>query len=124
MDLEDHWASLRITTANGCAAIDSVLLEAPGHLYFPNAFTPDGDGLNDTFGPVGNAIEEFEMTIFNRWGEAIFATTNVGVPWLGDVNGSDAAITGVYVYKYRATGNYFPAVEGYGHVTLIKGTQD
>jgi len=124
MDLEDHWASLRITTANGCAAIDSVLLEAPGHLYFPNAFTPDGDGLNDTFGPVGNAIEEFEMTIFNRWGEAIFATTNVGVPWLGDVNGSDAATTGVYVYKYRATGNYFPAVEGYGHVTLIKGTQD
>lgn len=121
---EAFWASLRITTTNGCTGVDSVLLEPPAHIYFPNAFTPDGDGVNDTFRPVGHDIDEFEMTIFNRWGEAIYTTTSMDKPWLGDVNGSDAATTGVYVYKYRAVGHYFPATEGYGHVTLLKGTQD
>lgn len=124
MDLEDHWASLRITTANGCVGRDSVLLKPPAHIYFPNAFTPDGDGWNDLFGPVGHDIDEFEMTIFNRWGEAIFTTTSMDDLWSGTVNGGDMATTGVYVYKYRATGLYFPSTEGYGHVTLLKGTQD
>lgn len=124
MDLEDHWASLRITTANGCVGRDSVLLKPPAHIYFPNAFTPDGDGWNDLFGPVGHDIDEFEMTIFNRWGEAIFTTTSMDDLWSGTVNGGDMATTGVYVYKYRATGLYFPSMEGYGHVTLLKGTQD
>lgn len=124
MDLEEHWASLRITTANGCVGTDSVLLKPPAHFYFPNAFTPDGDGRNDLFGPVGHDIDEFEMTVFNRWGEAIFTTTSLDDLWAGTVNGGDMATTGVYVYKYRATGLYFPSTEGYGHVTLLKGTQD
>lgn len=124
MDLEEHWAKLRVTTTNGCAATDSVLLRPPAHLYFPNAFSPDGDGVNETFGPVGHNIEEFEMTIFDRWGEVIYSTTALGKPWSGDVNGGSIATTGVYVYKYRASGHYFPATEGYGHVTLLKGTQD
>jgi gliding motility-associated-like protein len=121
---QDFWVQLRITTNNGCAASDSVLLKPPAHIYFPNAFTPDGDGLNEGFGPVGHAIDEFEMTIFNRWGEVVYTTTSVDKPWTGDVNGGSPATTGVYVYKYRATGHYFPATEGYGHVTLLKGTLD
>ncbi len=124
LDLEEHWVQLRITTDNGCTATDSVLLMPPAHIYFPNAFTPDGDGINETFGPVGHYIDTFEMMIFNRWGELVYSTTAWDKPWRGDVNGSDAATTGVYVYKYRATGHYFPATEGYGHVTLLKGTQD
>ena len=124
MDLEEHWVSLHITTMNGCTGSDSVLLKPAAHLYFPNAFSPDGDGVNDTFGPVGHYIDSFEMTIFDRWGEAIFTTDAFGREWTGDVNGADAATTGVYIYKYRATGHYFPAVEGYGHVTLLKGTQE
>ncbi|HPF90507.1 MAG TPA: choice-of-anchor L domain-containing protein [Flavobacteriales bacterium] len=124
LDLEDHWVTLRITTESGCTAEDSVLLQAPAHLYFPNAFTPDGDGRNDFFGPVGNAIESFEMTVFDRWGEQIYYTDKVDVPWNGEVNGSGVGTSGVYVYKYRATGRYFPSTEGIGHVTLLKGTQD
>ena len=123
-DLEEHWVTLRVTTTNGCAGVDSVLLKPPAHIYFPNAFSPDGDGVNETFGPVGHYIDEFEMTIFDRWGEVMYATDNTGKPWSGDVNGGDAATTGVYVYKFRATGHYFPATEGYGHVTLLKGTQE
>jgi gliding motility-associated-like protein len=124
LDLEDHWVTLKIVTPNGCPGIDSVLLRAPAHIYFPNAFTPDGDGVNDDFGPVGHDISVFEMNVFNRWGELIFTSNNPAMRWDGKVNGSDVAMTGVYVYKYRAEGHYFPPQEGIGHVTLIKGTQD
>lgn len=123
VDLEDHWVTLYITTGTGCEGVDSVLLKPPAHLYFPNAFTPDGDGTNDTFGPKGNDLTRFEMTIFDRWGTEVFSTMDPLAPWNGDVNGGGAATTGVYVYKYRAEGLYFPSTEGYGHVTLLKGTQ-
>jgi gliding motility-associated-like protein len=124
LDLEDHWVELRIITSNGCPGSDSTLLQPPAHIYFPNAFTPDGDGVNETFGPLGHSISEFEMAIFNRWGEQIFVTTNILKPWDGSVNGGGKAMSGVYIYKYRASGHYFPTVEGLGHVTLLNGTQD
>lgn len=123
VDLEDHWVTLKIVTPNGCPGIDSVLLRAPAHIYFPNAFTPDGDGVNDLFGPRFHDISEFDMKIFDRWGELIFSTTDPNILWDGSVNGSGIAMTGVYVYTYRAVGHYFPAQEGVGHVTLIKGSQ-
>lgn len=124
VDLEEHWVTLHITTATGCSGVDSVLLRPPGHLYFPNAFTPDGDGINDLWGGVGHYIDEFEMTIFDRWGQTVFTTTDMKVLWDGSVNGSGKAPLGVYVYKYRAAGHYFPSVEGYGHVTLVAGSQN
>lgn len=124
MDLEEHWVLLRTVTANGCAATDSVLLKPPAHVYFPNAFTPDGDGMNDRFGPVGHSIDALEITIFDRWGEAVFSSDSTDDLWDGRVNGGPIANTGVYIYKYRVAGLYFPSTEGYGHVTLLKGTQE
>lgn len=124
LNLEEHWVTLKIVTPNGCIGEDSVLLRPPAHIYFPNAFTPDGDGINDVFGPVGHYIEDFEMTIFDRWGSEVFTTRDMTVPWDGRVRGTSRAVNGVYVYKYRAVGHLFPAVEGYGHVTLIAGSQD
>jgi gliding motility-associated-like protein len=123
LDVEEHWAFLSITTPNGCEGIDSVLLSPPGSFFFPNAFTPDGDGANDTFGPIGNDIHAFEMTIYNRWGEVIYSTTSINDHWTGTVNGGEIAATGVYVYKYRLEGRYLRALEGIGHVTLLRGTQ-
>lgn len=124
MDLDEHWVTLRITTPTGCVGSDSVLLRPPAHIHFPNAFTPDGDGTNDMWGPVGHYINEFEMTIFDRWGNVVFASTEFTKQWDGTVNGSAAPKTEVYVYKYRAVGHYFEAQEGYGHVTLIAGSVD
>lgn len=122
LNLEEHWVTLQVYTFNGCRAVDSVFLKPPAHLYFPNVFTPDGDGINEMFGPVGHYIDSFEMTIFDRWGAEVYTTKDFNKPWDGTVKGSEPAQTGVYVYKYRATGHYFPATEGYGHVTLIRGT--
>ena len=123
LDLEDHWVTLNVRTIHGCVGEDSVLIRVPAHLYFPNAFTPDGDGVNETFGWSGHYIEEFDLAVFDRWGELIYTATDIQKPWDGRVNGSGNAQTGVYVFKYRAAGHLFPAVEGYGHVTLLRGSQ-
>ncbi|MCB9170397.1 MAG: choice-of-anchor L domain-containing protein [Flavobacteriales bacterium] len=120
LDLDEHWVHLTTVSLNGCKAVDSLLLMPPAHLYFPNAFTPDGDGVNDLFGPVGHYIEHFEMRIFDRWGEMIYETEDFDQPWDGSVNGGGIAQSGVYVYKYKAEGHLFPSVEAYGHVTLVK----
>ena len=121
-DTDDHWASLSIITPNGCVGKDSVLLKPPAQFHFPNAFTPDGDGINDLFAPVSAEITEYEIAIFDRWGEQVYTSLALNTPWDGSVNGSGPATTGVYVYKYRVAGLYFAPQEGFGHVTLLRGT--
>jgi gliding motility-associated-like protein len=121
LDLEEHWVKLEVVTHTGCAAEDSLLVRPPGQLFFPNAFTPDGDGVNEVFGPGTRYIETFEMSIYDRWGQLVYSTDDVNKPWDGKINGSDL-VTGVYVYKFKAAGHLFPSIEGYGHVTLLSGS--
>ena len=54
-------------------------------IYFPSSFTPNNDGLNDAFGPVGDlaSIRKFSMTIFNRWGQKVFYSTDPFFKWNG-----------------------------------------
>jgi gliding motility-associated-like protein len=69
-------------------------------VYIPNTFTPNGDGLNDLFGPVSTGLSEndYSFTIYNRWGELIYQSNKPGEAWDGKVSGKEA-ITGVYTYK-------------------------
>lgn len=121
-DLNDHWVTLHTVSAEGCKAMDSLLVIPPGTLFFPNAFTPDGDGVNDTFGPVYSSVGRFYLAIFDRWGHLVFETEDINRQWDGSVIGGGQATTGVYVYTYRAKGHYYEANEKYGHVTLVRGT--
>jgi gliding motility-associated-like protein len=70
-------------------------------LYFPNSFTPDGDGLNDVFKPDGDftGITNYSFSIFNRWGEQLFRTKDFEEGWDGYYKGRKKA--GVYVYKVK-----------------------
>ncbi len=122
VDLEDHWVTLHTVSDEGCKAMDSLLVKPPGTLFFPNAFTPDGDGINDDWGPTWSSVHEFHLTIFDRWGHVVFDSDDITKRWNGTVNGGDPATTGVYVYKYRAKGHYYEANEKYGHVTLLRGS--
>ena len=123
LDLEEHWVKLQVVTPTGCTAQDSVLIRPPGQLFFPNCFTPDGDGINEVFGPGTRYIEHFEMSIYDRWGQLVYSTQDLNNPWDGKVGGADAP-TSVYVVKYKAEGHLFPAVEGFGHVTLLRGSNE
>ena len=68
-------------------------------IYFPSAFTPNGDGLNDSFGPLGSlsSLTNYSLSIYNRWGERVFSTTNPFQKWSGSVKGQVAG-TGSFAW--------------------------
>ena len=119
-DYESHWVVLQITTPDGCIAVDSVSTRPPSAtVYFPNSFTPNGDGFNDTFGGEGRLVEEYELLIFDRWGTLIFESHSMADRWDGQVKGEEPVI-GVYSYRYRVKGLSMPLHQGFGHITLVR----
>ena len=67
-------------------------------LFLPDAFTPNGDGLNDVFELKGTFVDNYQMIIYNRWGQSIFQTATAGQGWDGTVGG-ERAPEGSYGYK-------------------------
>ncbi|MBK7181762.1 MAG: gliding motility-associated C-terminal domain-containing protein [Bacteroidetes bacterium] len=117
---------LIVSNSFGCTdtAYNDVEIQPEYVIYAPNAFTPlNHDGINDYFMPQGVGIDpnNFEMTIFDRWGNAIFKTTDINKGWDGKANGGDkVAQIDVYVWKIR-TKDYRGDNHDYiGHVTIIK----
>ncbi|MBI3520727.1 MAG: gliding motility-associated C-terminal domain-containing protein [Bacteroidetes bacterium] len=121
----EYAVNLMATSSKGCKDIARILIEVKPDfaIYIPNAFTPDGNGLNDVFQPLGVGIDEddYRLDIFDRWGENIFTSNNFRKGWDGTVKGgSKMAEQGVYTYKLVVRdiqGGKHPYV---GHVTVIK----
>ncbi|MBK7753304.1 MAG: gliding motility-associated C-terminal domain-containing protein [Flavobacteriales bacterium] len=92
-------------------------------LHVPNAFTPDGDGINDGFLPVfaSTPPEDYLFAIFDRWGQVIFETTDTTSAWNGLFMEGTEVPQGVYVWKIFA-GSKVPGEDQdlTGHVTLIR----
>lgn len=74
-------------------------------IFIPNAFTPNGDGVNDRFLVIGEGFTDGLLSIFNRWGQLVFETTNWEQGWDGTMNGQPVE-SGFYVYMFR----YMPSV--------------
>ena len=87
-------------------------------LYVPNAFTPNSDGLNETFGPVGAGVDQFSMLIFNRWGELIYESEDMNEQWDG-THQSKKVQADTYVYKIFATNNEKSVFKKAGKVSVI-----
>jgi len=91
--------------------------------YVPNSFTPDGDNYNNTFLPVmtsGINLSDYQLTIYNRWGEIIFTSTESTIGWNGMFNGVNVAI-GTYTWKLEFKDKYSDKrYADYGHVNLIR----
>ncbi|MFN9501317.1 MAG: gliding motility-associated C-terminal domain-containing protein [Chryseotalea sp.] len=68
------------------------------NIYYPRAFTPNNDNLNDTFRVYGKYIREFRMKIFNRWGELLFTASNIDDEWDGTFKGKTQP-EGTYVFS-------------------------
>lgn len=112
-----------VTDAFGCqqTVVKNVVIYPNCFLALPNAFTPNGDGRNDVF-RVLNAVkaENLEFIVFNRWGQAVFRTTNWKQGWDGRINGA-LQPTGVYVWFLRYTHrDTKKRVEQKGTTTLIR----
>lgn len=80
----------------------NVRVNAQPQIYIPNAFSPDGDNLNDVFLPAGNGIQAFQMIIVDRWGKVVFKTEDVGNGWNGRLDNTGELLPeGLYVYKMQ-----------------------
>jgi len=89
--------------------------------YAPNAFSPNEDGLNDVFLPLMVGVSEYDIEIYDRWGELIFETENLEEPWVGNVKGGDHyAENGIYIYKVKLNDMLGLGHEFSGHITLIR----
>ena len=101
--------SLKTFDELGCVSDTKMEIEVFGsyRILVPNAFTPNGDGLNDTFIPKMRGIDDFELHIFNKWGELVYsAFSKEDAGWDGRLNGTMSP-NGNYVYKI-----IFKAVDG------------
>src|SRR4051794_36909281 len=84
----------------GCedTAINEVIMTPTFTVYIPNAFTPNNDGMNEFFTVSGIGIKNYELFIWNRWGNLIFEGDNCG--WNGKVlNRNESAKEDVYIYR-------------------------
>lgn len=107
----------------GCTYTDTVriiALDESPMVYAPNAFSPDGDGINDVFHIAGFGERDVRLTIFNRWGEQLWQTQDIHTGWDGRYQGS-VVKNDVYVYVLEYTG-VCDAEEKrvIGHVTVVR----
>lgn len=80
--------TVRIVDANGCEATYPIEKgERDPKVFIPNAFSPNGDGINDEFKPVADCQVVYSMQIFNKWGTIVFSTTDITEGWDGTFNG-------------------------------------
>ena len=99
----------------------TIIIDGDYILFTPSAFTPNGDGKNDVFYPVGVGInrDNYEFFVFNRWGELIFESYNPAIGWDGTYNGELVNID-AYVYLIRTWDNDNQPHEYMGHVTVVR----
>jgi gliding motility-associated-like protein len=91
--------TLLVTYNQGCQVSASVQITVNGQppVYVPNAFTPNGDGVNDVWYVYGTSIKDVKATVFNKWGEKVFESDDQSVGWDGTYKGQ-LQPPGVYVY--------------------------
>lgn len=115
-----------VTSEHGCSdtAYQEVIIEPEVLVHVPNAFTPDGDGVNDVFLPVlyGFDVRSYRLTVWNRWGEPIFETADEHQPWDGRTAAArDVVQDGDYVWQLELSAQ--GTVERRrmsGHVTVLR----
>jgi len=125
-NLGTYLVTLVVTDNNGCmdTVQDTVKVKEIYTIYIPNAFTPNEDFINDLFFPQGINIDpnEYEMTIFDRWGKLVFKSTKYGEGWNGTLNNKGdvkKVVMDAYVYRIKIKEVDGPKHEYIGRVSLI-----
>jgi gliding motility-associated-like protein len=114
--------SLTVFDTNGCSTKNTFSISIYGKLYMPSAFTPNGDGINDVFQlpPSYRSVKVESFCVFNRYGQMVFSTRDVGKGWDGCIH-SRPQSTGTYVWyiKYEDPIVGKPVIQK-GTVVLIR----
>ncbi|MFY0594425.1 gliding motility-associated C-terminal domain-containing protein [Roseivirga sp.] len=90
--------TVRIVDANGCeASLNVNVAERFPKVVLPNAFSPNNDGVNDTFNAVTDCTLPYSMQVYNKWGTIVFSSNDIGSGWDGRFEGQEAP-AGLYSY--------------------------
>jgi len=112
-----YW--VRVVDTSGCSSADTVVI-SPGNCFaakIPNTFTPNGDGVNDTWKiPALASYPQCALMIYNRWGQQVYKSIGYPTPWNGTLNGKNLP-DGTYYYLINLTSNAPPLS---GFVTIIR----
>lgn len=98
-DIIPYRVTLTVTDDLGCTDVRGFTTEPPLEIFIPKAFTPNGDGINDSFEIKGSNIKEFSIRIFDRWGNMVFHSNDINERWDGS-NAKDGYHSGTSVYNY------------------------
>lgn len=126
LEADYYQVCLHVVDTNRCENeyCDPVIVQQELTVNVPNAFTPDGNGLNDKFVPVllGMWDKDYEFTIFDRWGEVVFDSLEPGEAWNGGMNNGGSPLpTGVYTWHLHLREAISAQRKDiYGHVSLLK----
>jgi gliding motility-associated-like protein len=120
-----YQALLTVTTQHGCMDTIShpICLDPDVSIYVPNAFTPNGDGNNEVFIPIGVGIDpaKYTLWIFDRWGNVIFTSKDINEGWNGKVNNqNDPCQVDTYVWRIVATDVNGELYTKLGSVNLVR----
>jgi gliding motility-associated-like protein len=125
-DTGTYLATLFIKNKYGCkdSITEPITITPFWTFYIPNAFTPNGDGLNDGFIGKGVGIRNYEMWIFDRWGQQLYHCTSMSQPWDGTVHGPVSAGAqcqeDTYVYLIQIIDIFHNSHRYVGRVTIIR----
>jgi gliding motility-associated-like protein len=119
----EYWVSLLVSNEYGCTDSIQRLIKVTedANIFVPNAFTPNNDGHNDLFGPVAIGLSEsdYRFTIYDRWGQIVFETTQPNHFWDGRGKDSNYVKSDVYVWQLKARPDGTTDTQILtGHVTL------
>ena len=107
------------TSDAGCAdtAVAQICVENEFAVFAPNAFTPNGDGVNEVFDLVTSVREPiaYELLVFNRWGEQVFTSSDISNSWTGD-----GALDGMYAWVLSMRDSENRIRKATGHVLLLR----
>jgi gliding motility-associated-like protein len=122
----EYQVELIVTDQFGCidTVVNPLVIKGIYSFYVPNTFTPNENGVNDGFTPKGEGIDEtdYELLIFDRWGNLIWRTNTWGEQWSGKANyGPEIAQIDTYVWKVHVREKDSQIVHNYiGHVNIVK----
>jgi gliding motility-associated-like protein len=102
--------------------IKYIRIDEDFELFVPNAFSPNGDGVNDIFYAKGEGVRDFKMYIYDRWGNITFTSDDIFKGWDGHLQGKGNGIVqeDVYTWKIQCKTPKGERKQLSGHVSLIK----
>jgi len=114
--------TIEVTDAHGCVSLGQAIVNvSQAGPFIPAAFTPNDDGVNDIFLVMASGVQQFNLKIFNRWGEIMYESDDMYKGWNGKIGGNNkAAPVGTYVYRITGTFINGKDIDQMGSINLIR----